>query len=363
VQTYAQWLANHEQSHIRQIERIVNTLCTERRVITRRRKEEMATNPDKRHIPKPPSSVIHWLLDSDSSIRWQVLRDLTDASEEEVAAERARVATESWGAALLADQSADGFWGVDTSNPEWVTLQTLLLLRDMGLDPVSEQARRAVERVRDNVTWQGVLPQDAAWHGRPLFAGEVEPCINGRVVAAGAYFGQDVQGIVERLLGEQMADGGWNCEQERGSTRGSFHTTICVLEGLLEHERATGGLPAVSAARERGQNYLLERHLLRRLSNGAVIEQTWTQFSFPTGYHYDVLRGLDYLRSASIRPDARMAEAIDLVDSKRDAAGRWPLENAHPDQLDAEPSVEEGQPSRWNTLRALRVLDWYAAEA
>jgi hypothetical protein len=162
VQTYAQRLANHEQSHIRQIERIVNTLRTERRVTTRRRKKQMATNADKRHIPKPPSSVIHWLLDSDPPLRWQVLRDLTDAPDAEVVAERTRVATEGWGAALLADQSTDGFWGADTSNPEWVTLQALLLLRDMGLDPASEQARRAVDLVRDNVRWQGVLPQDAA---------------------------------------------------------------------------------------------------------------------------------------------------------------------------------------------------------
>ncbi len=323
----------------------------------------MATNPDEWPVPKPTSLGIHWLLDSDPSIRWQALRDLTDVSEEQVAVERARVATEGWGAALLAKQAADGFWGVGAPNPEWASLQALLLLRDMGLDPASEQARRAVDRVRDNVRWQGVLPQDAACHARPLFAGEVEPCINGRVVAAGAYFGQDVQGIVDRLLGEQMADGGWNCEQECGSTRGSFHTTICVLEGLLEHERASGGSAHVTAARERGQAYVLERHLFRRRSGGAVIDPAWTQFSFPTGYHYDVLRGLEYLRSAGVKPDVRRAEAIDLVVSKRDAAGRWPLEQVHPDQLDAEPGTEQGQPSRWNTLRASRVLDWYTAGA
>jgi len=321
----------------------------------------MATNSPKRQVPQPKRSVIRWLLDSDPSIRWQAMRDLTDAPDEEVAAERAKVATEGWGVQLLAGQGEDGYWGAGTSNPEWVSLRTLLLLRDMGLDPTSEAARRAVARVRDNVTWQGVLPQDAAWHGKPLFAGEVEPCINGRVVAVGSYFGEDVQGIVDRLLGEQMADGGWNCEQERGSTRGSFHTTICVLEGLLEQERATGGSPAVTAARGRGQEYLLERRLLRRLSTGEVIDPAWTQFSFPTGYHYDVLRGLEYLRSAGITPDARMAEAIDLVAAKRDADGRWPLENVHPDELDAEPGVAEGQQSRWNTLRALRVLDWYSA--
>jgi hypothetical protein len=321
----------------------------------------MATNPPKRQAPTPNGSAIQWLLDSDPAIRWQVLRDLLVAPAVEVAAERAKVATEGWGVQLLTGQDADGYWGTGTSNPEWISLRTLLLLRDMGLDPTSAAARHAVARVRDNVKWQGVLPQDAAWHGKPLFAGEVEPCINGRVVAVGAYFGEDVQGIVDRLLGEQMPDGGWNCEQERGSTRGSFHTTICVLEGLLEHERATGGSPTVTAARERGQEYLLERRMLRRRSTGEEIDPAWTHFSFPTGYHYDVLRGLEYARSAGMQPDARLAEAIELVASKRDADGRWPLENVHPDELDAEPGVAEGQPSRWNTLHALRVLDWYAA--
>jgi hypothetical protein len=303
-------------------------------------------------------TIMEWLLDSDPAIRWQVLRDLADAPAEEVATERARVAHEGWGAQLLAVQGADGYWDANSSNPEWVTLRTLLLLRDMGLDPTSEEARRAVARVRANVTWRGVLPQDAAWHGKPLFAGEVEPCVNGRVVAIGSYFGEDEQSVVDRLLSEQLADGGWNCEQESGSTRGSFHTTICVLEGLLEHEWASSGSPAVTAARERGQEYLLERHLLRRLSDGAVIDPAWTYFSFPTGYHYDVLRGLEYMRSAGVRPDTRMAEAIDLVASKRGAGGRWPLEKAHPDELDAEPGVTEGEPSRWITLRALRVLRW-----
>ena len=325
----------------------------------------MATNPPKQHehASEPQNSVIQWLLDSDPSIRWQAMRDLTDAPDEEVAAERAKIATEGWGSQVLSGQDADDHWGADTSNPEWVTLRALLLLRDTGLDPASEAARRAVARVRENVTWQGVLPQDAAWHGKPLFAGEVEPCINGRVVAVGSYFGEDVQGIVDRLLGEQMADGGWNCEQERGSTRGSFHTTICVLEGLLEHERATGGSPAVTAARGRGQEYLLARRMLRRLATGDVIDPAWSHFSFPTGYHYDVLRGLEYLRRANVKPDdPRLSEAIDLVASKRDVGGRWARENAHPDELDAEPGTAEGEPSRWITLRALRVLRWAGRE-
>ena len=308
-------------------------------------------------------SVIDWLLNSDPAIRWQAMRDLTDAPADQVAAERARVATEGWGARLLALRRKDGLWDTGKVGTEWITLVALLQLRDMGLDPSSEQARNAIGLVRDNATWHN--PR-APWNGRPVFAGEVEPCINGRVVALGAYFGVEVTGIVARLLGEQMADGGWNCEQENGSTRGSFHTTIDVIEGLLEHERATGGSAEMTAARERGQEYLLERRMLRRLSTGELIDPAFTKFSFPTGWHYDALRGLDYLRAAGVAPDARVAEAVDLVRSKRDAEGRLPLENPHESEMvdarlrDLEFGMDEheGRPSWWNTLRALRVLRW-----
>ena len=307
-------------------------------------------------------SVIDWLLNSDPAIRWQAMRDLTDAPADRVAAERARVATEGWGARLLALRREDGLWHTGTSDSEWPSLLALSMLRDMGLDASSEVARKAIRLVRDNATWHSRGP----WHGNPVFAGEVEPCINGRVVTVGSYFGVDVIGIVERLLDEQMADGGWNCEQENGSTRGSFHTTINVLEGLLEHERAIGGSAEVTAARERGQEYLLERRMLRRLSSGELIDPAFTLFSFPTGWHYDVLRGLDYLRAAGVPPDARVAEAIDLVRSKRDAEGRFPLENPHESEmvtarvrdLGFDMDEREGRPSRWNTLRALRLLHW-----
>jgi len=308
-------------------------------------------------------SVIDWLLNSDPAIRWQAMRDLTDAPADQVAAEQARVATEGWGARLLALRRKDGLWDTGKVGTEWITLVALLQLRDMGLDPSSEQARNAIGLVRDNATWHN--PR-APWNGRPVFAGEVEPCINGRVVALGAYFGVDVTGIVARLLGEQMADGGWNCEQENGSTRGSFHTTIDVIEGLLEHERATSGSAEMTAARERGQEYLLERRMLRRLSTGELIDPVFTKFSFPTGWHYDALRGLDYLRAAGVAPDAHVAEAVDLVRSKRDAEGRLPLENPHESEMvdarlrDLEFGMDEheGRPSWWNTLRALRVLRW-----
>lgn len=324
----------------------------------------MATHPPRRQLPKPERSVIGWLLDSDPSIRWQAMRDLTGAPAEEVAAERARVATEGWGARLLALQGADGSWAGTAWNRGWnSTMHVLMLLRDFGLDPASDRARRAVGLVRDRVTWQGW----EAYDGNPFFAGEVEPCINGQVGAVGAYFGQDVSGIVDRLLREQLPDGGWNCEAANGSTRSSFNTTICVLEALLEYELAGGGSPEVTGARLRGQEYLLERGLFRRRSTGEVIERdrkggaAWTRFAFPTWWHYDVLRGLEYLRRAGAAPDERVAEAIDLVKSKRDDQGRWPLEVRYPGEMPVEIDEGEGRPSRWITLRALRVLDWYSA--
>ena len=309
-------------------------------------------------------SVIDWLLDSDPSIRWQVVRDLTGAPAGDVAAERARVATEGLGARLLALQAEDGGWGGAAWNRGWnSTMHVLMLLKDLGLDPGSHPARRALALVRDRVTWQGCGPREC--HGNAFFEGETEPCINAQVAAVGAYFGQDIRAIVDRLLVEQLSDGGWNCEAPDRSTRSSFNTTICVLEALLEYERAGDGTPAVTAARLRGQEYLLERRLFRRRSTGEVIERdrkggaSWTRFAFPTWWHYDVLRGLDYLRGAGVGPDERVAEAIKLVESKRASDGRWLLETRYPGVMPVETDEGEGLPSPWNTLRALRVLCWY----
>jgi hypothetical protein len=198
------------------------------------------------------------------------------------------------------------------------------------------------------------------WADNRFFDGEVEPCINGNVVATGAYFGQDVQGLVDRLLGEQLQDGGWNCEVERGATVSSFGTTINVLEGLLEHQRSISGSAGVRAARRRGEEYLLERRLFRRKSTGEVIDPTWLQFAFPTWWHYDVLRGLEYLRDAKVKLDDRVAEAIAVVEGNRDAHGRWPLQNVHEGEAHFQMDDGEGKPSPWNTLRAMRVLDSFA---
>jgi len=304
-------------------------------------------------------AVVDWLLDSDPSISWQVMRDLTHEQTDVIAAERSRVATEGWGARLLALQAPDGQWGGRPWSDDWTdTFHALELLRQLGLDPESDQARRAAGLVRERVTWKGGAPVDTPWDDNRFFDGEVEPCNNGNVVATGSYFGQDVEGLVDRLLREQLPDGGWNCEVENGATVSSFGTTINVLEGLLEHEQAAGGAADVRAARLRGQEYLLERRMFRRKSTGEVIRPSWLEFSFPPYYFYDVLRGLEYLRRAEAESDDRIAEAIEVVEQKRGADGRWPLENVHQGKVHFEMEDGEGKPSRWNTLRALRVLDW-----
>jgi len=303
-------------------------------------------------------NVTEWLLDSDPSIRWQVMRDLAREPDDVVAAERSRIATEGWGARLLALQGSDGRWAARPWSLDYTdTFHVLELLRRLGLDPDSEQARRAVGLVREQVVWRGGAPVETPWADNRFFEGEVEPCINGNVVATGAYFGVDMTPLVDRLLGEQLPDGGWNCEVENGATVSSFATTINVLEGLLEYERAVDGSDEVAVARRRAEQYMLERGLFRRKSTSEVIDPTWLQFSFPTWWHYDVLRALDYLRAAGVEPDGRVAEAIGIVERNRDADGRWPLQNVHEGEAHFDMEAE-GEPSRWNTLRATRVLGW-----
>jgi hypothetical protein len=313
--------------------------------------------------------VLDWLLDSDPAIRWQVMRDLLHPSPEVIAAERARTTTEGWGAGLLELQDADGQWAGGACFPAnsfkwreenqgqpWTsTLPTLQLLHDFGVDPNSDRVRRAVELVKENCRWEHA--------GQPFFSGEVEPCINGRAVTLGIYFGQNMDALVARLLGEQLDDGGWNCEAENGSVRSSFATTINVLEGLLAHERATGGSSESIAARRRGEEYLLERNLFRRKSTGEVVNPSWLQFSFPTRWQYDVLRALEYFRSVGGAPDSRLKEGVDLLRGKQQPEGFWLMENTHRGKVHFELEDGDNRPSRWNTLRALRVLLWYQQSA
>jgi len=309
-----------------------------------------------------PMTVIDWLLDSDPAIRWQVLCDLSDASPDKVAAERARVEREGWGARLLALEGADGLWdggacfpasytGGESGQPWTATMHSLQTLQIFGLDPASGAARRAIALIAEHGRWEHA--------GQRYFDGEVEPCINGRTIETGAYYTVDVAPLVDRILGERLADGGWNCEAENGSVRSSFDTTITVLDGLLEFERATGGSAAVREARRSGEEYLLERSLFRRKSTSEVVNPEYLDFAFPYYWRYDVLRALDYFRRSGAGPDSRLAEAVEIVRSKRQPDGRWLLDRIHPGRVHFALEGRAGEPSRWNTLRALRVLNWW----
>jgi hypothetical protein len=309
-----------------------------------------------------PTTLIDWLLDSDPAIRWQVLSDLIGASSDEVAAGRERVEREGWGARLLALEGDDGLWdggacfpasyaGGEAGQPWTATMHTLQTLQIFGLNPASEAARRAISLVTENGRWEHA--------GQRYFDGEVEPCINGRTIETGAYFAVDVSPLVDRILAERLADGGWNCEAENGSVRASFDTTLTVLDGLLEFERMTGGSAPVREARRKGEEYLLERGLFRRKSTGEVVSPQYLDFAFPYYWHYDVLRALDYFRRSGAAPDTRMAAAVEIVRSKRQADGRWLLDRVHPGRVHFALDSGVGEPSRWNTLRALRVLDWW----
>jgi len=311
------------------------------------------------YAPRP--AHLKWLLDSDPSIRWQVMRDLKDEASNAVAAERSRIATEGWGAQLLAVQSPAGRWR--GSPPGWrndlpkddrdmlITLYALDVLKDLGLDPASKQARKMIDRVDKRLVFKRL-------NNRPFLHGETEPCINGRILGIGSYFKEPNDALAKLLLSEQLEDGGWNCEAPK-SRRSSFHSTICVLEGLLEYERAGRKSAAVKRARKKAENYLLERGMFRSLRTGEAINKRWLRFSFPMFWHYDVLRGLDYLRSAGIKPDRRVGEAIEAVIERRHQNGRWPLNLLHSEYLPLEMETGVGSASRWNTLRALRVLRWY----
>jgi hypothetical protein len=313
------------------------------------------------HDFAPRPAHLKWLLDSDPAIRWQVMRDLTREAPNAIAAERSRVATEGWGAQLLARQSPAGNWaggprGWRDDLPRehrdlLITLYSLSVLMDLGLDPASGQSRKMIDRVDKRLTFKWL-------NNRPYLRGETEPCINGRILGIGAYFKEPNAALANQLLGEQLEDGGWNCEAPK-SRRSSFHSTICVLEGLLEYERAGPKSAAVTKARKRAENYLLERRIFRSLRSGKVIDKRWLRFSFPTFWHYDVLRGLDYLRNAGIKPDSRVREAIEIVIERRHQNGRWPMNLLHPEYIPLEMETGVGTASRWNTLRSLRVLGWY----
>lgn len=310
--------------------------------------------------------AIRWLLDGDPAIRWQTLRDLVGAAEGTVERERRKVARAGWGARLLARQDPEGTWAGGRSSdgglysPKWTsTTYTMLLLRDFGLAANNRQAGRACRLLLD-----GGLQRDgginygswAQWTGRG------ETCVTGMILSILSYFQYEddrLDTIADHLLEQQMADGGWNCRRPFGATHASVHTTISVLEGLRLYELHRGRkVKAVRAAQRRGREFLLVHRLFRSHRTGEIIKPLFIRFSFPPRWHYDILRGLDYFQAVDAARDPRLADAIDIVQSSRSADGRWPLQNSYKGKTYFE-LERVGAPSRWNTLRALRVLKWW----
>lgn len=296
--------------------------------------------------------VVAWLLAGDPAIAWQTMRDLTGATPNVIAAERRKVPHEGIGATILASQGPDGPWHL-ADEPDWLpTLYTMLLLRSTGADPFDPLVASAVARLEAGYEW------DEEFRDKPdktFFEGETEPCINGGILALGASFGRPCESLARRLLRDQLVDGGWNCDAPQSAVS-SYHSTICVLEGLLAFERAVDGDADVATARRRGENYLLDRSLFKRLSTGEPASAAFGRFAFPPRYHYDVLRGLDYLRDAGLEPSPRLREAVALVRAKAGPDGRWPLDASYAEALAVPIGETLGEPSRWNTLRAMRVL-------
>jgi hypothetical protein len=364
----------------------------------------MRTPPDE-HGPivprKPPTAeddqVVQWLLLGDPAIRWQVLRDILDAPPAEVAAERARVEHEGWGARLLGLRAPDGQWAngacfpgtaefaaatsqalaageppppfpspeveptqvpadqpaMEPEQPWTATYPVLLDLCHLGVPPDSAAMQETAQLVARNCRWE--------YDGLPFFAGEVDCCINAGTILVGTYLGIDVDAVVQRLVADQMPDGGWNCWAEARPAPGSFASTLDVVDALLRWERQTGGSDEVRRARRNGEEYLLRRHLFRSLRTGEVVDPRWLQLSYPPRWHYDLLKATDYFAGRGGTPDPRLGEAIEHVRARRQPDGRWLLENTHPGAVHFRFEEPDGTPSRWNTLRALRVLRWYDA--
>jgi hypothetical protein len=303
------------------------------------------------------NKVTNWLLTGDPAIRWQTLRDLLGAHQKRWERERHRISQQGWGKRLLARQDRSGTWGGGLYSPKWIsTTYTMLLLHRLGLPASHPQAGTACRLLLEKG-----FRHDGGINFSPA-RGHSETCETGMVLSILAYFRYPdarVGRLVEHLLGQQMKDGGWNCESYRGATHSSFHTTISALEGLREYQKYhPRKYPEGRRAQERGREFLLQHRLFRSSTTGEIVHPAMTRFSFPPRWHYDVLRGLDHFQEVRAKKDERLRDAIELLYKKRKADGRWVLQNRYSGRTFFE-MEKVGRPSRWNTLRALRVVRWW----
>lgn len=299
--------------------------------------------------------ILDWLMEGDPAVRWQVMADLLGAPAGDVAAERDRVTTQGWGARLLAAQDPDGLWAGALYSPKWTsTTYTLLLLLRLGLQPGDERALEGCHQL-----WASARRYD----GGLTFAKSIrepETCITGMLVQLTAHFAvtdERPDATVEWLLDQQLADGGWNCETIRSNSRhGSFHTSITVLEALDTYERA-GGTISVGAAMSAGRGFFLDHRLSRSHRTGESVDPAFTRYPFPPQWHFDNLRGLEHFAAVGAERDERLEDGIEALRRARRPDGTWPFYRAWPGRQWF--AMESRGPSRWTTLRALRVLGWW----
>ena len=309
----------------------------------------LASTPDE-------GAVIDWLLAGDPAIAWQTRRDLLDQSAEAYEPERGLVSTTGWGRRLLDHQDADGTWGGGLYSPKWIsTTYTLLLLRRCGLQPTDEQARRGVELI-----WDGARYFDGGLTPAASIAAP-EACATSMYLSLAHYFDVDhpnVQPALDWLLANQLTDGGWNCRTVRfGDRHSSFHTSILALEALAEARRVHAGRTEITTALSAGREFFLRHHLYQSHRDGSIANPAFTKLSFPPRWHYDLLRGLEHFAAANAPTDPRCDDALNLLQQRRRRDGTWPTQNRHSGKVWFE-MEQAGRPSRWNTLRALRVCRW-----
>jgi len=305
----------------------------------------------------PNDETIHWLLKGDPAIRWQVMQDLLDTPDSEIESERAKTTRQGWGAQILAKQESNGQYGGGIYSPKWIsTTYSLLLLRRIGIPAETPQLQLSCRLLFD----KGLYNDGGINYFKSLNCSET--CVTGMILSILSYFQYPdarIRSLVDYLLREHLPDGGWNCRRYRGDTHSSFHTTISVLEGLHEFQLANPYLfEKINAVQRRAIEFLLKHQLYRSHNTGKVVDLKITRLSFPPRWRYDILRALDYFQSAHIPYDPRMKDALDVLQRKQLKDGRWPLQQRYSGRTFFE-MEEVGKPSRWNTLRALRVFKWF----